>query len=169
MGYIYSIADDSGGGGSATTDSVANFAALPPAADETGFIWFVENAQGTQWLPGNLGGNYYPRGAYYSNGTEWIFQNSAAEATQSEVDTGVVTDKFVSPGTLAATPKITNSFQKNIDDTDDITEGVKTFVPALPSDNTKYLDGEGNFTTPAGGGGGATFGDIWAANTLNNC
>ena len=168
MGYIYTIFED-GGGVSATTDSALNFSALPAPADETGFIWFVETAQGTAWLPGNLGGNYYPRGAYYSNGSEWIFQNSASQATQGEVDAGIVSNKWVAPNTLAATPKITNSFQKNVDDTDDITEGVKTFVPALTSDAAQYLDGTGNFSTPAGGGGGASFAEIWAANTLNNC
>lgn len=101
MGYIYTLVDDGGGGGSGSTESVANFAALPPPADEAGFIWFVETAQGTAWLPGNFGGNYYPRGAYYSNGTEWIYQNSASQATQAEVNAGVIDDKFVSPNTLS--------------------------------------------------------------------
>lgn len=101
MGYIYTLIDDGGGGGSAATELAANFSALPPPADEAGFIWFVETAQGTAWLPGNFGGNYYPRGAYYSNGTEWIFQNSASQATQAEVNAGVIDDKFVSPNTLA--------------------------------------------------------------------
>jgi len=99
MGYIYTIADENGGG-SAEIDSALNYSALPPPLSEEGFIWFVENSEGTAWLPGNLGGNYYPKGAYYSNGVEWIFQNSAAQATQSEVNTGVILDKFLSPNTF---------------------------------------------------------------------
>lgn len=101
MGNIYTILEDAGASGGASPDSALNFSALPPPADETGFLWVVEQAQGTAWLPGNLGGNYYPRGPYYSNGTEWIFQNSASQATQAEVNAGVITDKFVSPNTLA--------------------------------------------------------------------
>lgn len=33
---------------------------------------YVRNDQGTPWLPGSLGGTYYPSGLYTFNGTEWV-------------------------------------------------------------------------------------------------
>ena len=98
MGWIYSDGLDAGGNGD--MESAANFAALPPFADHTGESFFVEAAQGTPWLPGSFGGNYYPRGVYYSNGIEWLYQENPGQATQTEVNAGIVTDKFVSPSTL---------------------------------------------------------------------
>ena len=38
-------------------------------------IAFVLNPQGTKWLPGSLGGNYYPKGVYKWTGTDWIANN----------------------------------------------------------------------------------------------
>jgi len=101
MGYVYELIDgNDGGGGSGQMESAANYSALPPAATETGFSWFVEASQGTAWLPGSLGGTYFPRGVYYSNGAEWLYQENPGQATQSEVIAGIVSDKWVSPETL---------------------------------------------------------------------
>lgn len=98
MGYVYEIVEDGGGGG-AETPSALNFSALPPASEEAGFLWFVENSQGLAWLPGSLGGTYYPRGSYYSNGTEWIYQENPGQATQAEANAGLISDKFIAPDT----------------------------------------------------------------------
>ena len=32
---------------------------------------YVFNSQGTQWLPGTIGGSYYPQGIYVYSGTTW--------------------------------------------------------------------------------------------------
>lgn len=135
-------------GAAETTDSVLNFAALPPAADENGFLWVAEQEQGSRWLL-----NYRPAGVYYSNGIEWIWQKSASQATQSEVNSGTILDKFVNPFTFLNSDKIVNSFQKNVDTTDDLTEGVKTLVPALTGNPLQFLNGAGVFSIPTGGGG----------------
>lgn len=79
---------------------VANFNALPPANTHGGKFFWCENAQGTAWLPGSLGGTYRPRGLYYSNGTTWNHQESAAQATQAIVDAGTNNDRFVTALTL---------------------------------------------------------------------
>lgn len=57
---------------------------------------------------------------------------------------------------------------------DIVTGNVSTlmhgFAPKLPGDGTKYLDGNGNYTVPAGGGGGtvtnvsSTSADLTVAN-----
>jgi hypothetical protein len=65
-----------------TTIVVPYFSNLPNPADaQTNFYW-VENSQGTKWLPWNLGGTYYPKGLYYSNGTAWSHMDTPYQATQ---------------------------------------------------------------------------------------
>lgn len=66
----------------------------------------VRNSQGTRWLPGSLGGTYYPKGYYISTGTDWeFFGEFSYQATQIDVDAGVISDQFVSPLTLANAAK----------------------------------------------------------------
>lgn len=91
------------GGGSGNVDiiHVLNFSALPdPTTVSLYDVYVVDNEQGTPWLPGRIGGTYYPAGAYYSNLIKWVYSESASQATQLEVDSGTVTDKFVTPSTL---------------------------------------------------------------------
>lgn len=80
---------------------VANYSALPSVAAAVGLFYWCEASQGTAWLPGSLGGTYYPKGQYYSNGTIWEYQETPSQATQSDVNTGTNTDKFVTPSTLS--------------------------------------------------------------------
>jgi len=95
-----------GGGDPATTVEiihVANYSALPdPTTVGLYDIYIVDNAEGTKWLPGSIGGTYYPAGAYYSNLVNWVYSESAGQATQAEVNAGTVTDKFVTPETLSS-------------------------------------------------------------------
>jgi hypothetical protein len=95
-----------GGGGTEITvvDDYAALLALPPTADT--FYW-CQNSQGTAWLPGSLGGTFYPKGIYYCFTTSPLvieFIETPYQATQVEVDAGTVTDKFVSPETLEGKP-----------------------------------------------------------------
>lgn len=75
---------------------VSTYSDLPAANTVSGQFFFVENNQGTKWL-----GTFYAKGLYYSNGTSWIYGGEfPINATQIEVDAGVIVDKFVSPNTL---------------------------------------------------------------------
>ncbi len=40
-------------------------------------IAYIYNSQGTPYLPGSWGGNYYPQGTYIYNGTNWVNDNNA--------------------------------------------------------------------------------------------
>ena len=91
----------SGGGAGTSITVVSNYSALPDPTTVSGKFYWCENSQGTAWLPGSLGGTYYSAGMYYSNGVTWSYMEVPFEATQAEVDAGTVTDKFVSPSTLA--------------------------------------------------------------------
>ena len=91
-----------GGGGTEiiVVDNYTALLALPPTADT--FYW-CENSQGTSWLPGSLGGTYYPKGMYYcanSVGPVLEYIEVPYQATQTEVDAGTVENKFVSPKTF---------------------------------------------------------------------
>ncbi len=74
---------------------------LPDADLHSGEFYWVTNSVGTQWLPGSLGGTYYKKGLYYSTGLTWETAPVPYQATQAEVNSAIVQDKFVTPSTLS--------------------------------------------------------------------
>lgn len=133
---------------------VANYSALPAANTVSGKFYWVSASQGTKWLPGSLGGTFYNKGLYYSNGTSWEYIDTPYQATQTEVNAGIVTDKFVTPETLEnstmyLTKLIDNSLWKvlnasNVQNTlDQIDEEI------LESRNTGLIHGGGITVTGA--------------------
>lgn len=48
---------------------------------KVGDLAYIYNSQGTSWLPGTIGGTYYPSGFYFWNGTNWESDRNAI-ATQ---------------------------------------------------------------------------------------
>lgn len=81
---------------------VNQYSDLPAANTVPDEYYHVLADQGTSWLPGWIGGTYYPKGFYYSNGATWAFVGEIPyQATQGTVDTGTAQDQFVSPATLA--------------------------------------------------------------------
>lgn len=91
-------------------DAFANLAGI--VDQNPGDVARVKNAQGIKWLPGTLGGTYYPSGFYEWDGAEWVMDDTlemVAEeldnilgdlpvvASQVETDTGVIDDKYISP------------------------------------------------------------------------
>lgn len=88
---------------------VTNYAALPDPTTVPNILYWVQTSQGTSWLPGSLGGTYYPKGTYYSNGIIWSYIDTPYQATQAEVNTGINDDKFVTP--LTFTTRVNAIFQ----------------------------------------------------------
>ena len=87
--------------GVGTNINLANtYSDLPAANLNSGVFYWVRNDQGTWWLPGSLGGNYYKKGLYFSNGTTWETAPVPYQATQLEVNAGTDQYKFVTPHTL---------------------------------------------------------------------
>ena len=134
---------------------VANYSALPDPTTVGDKFYWCENSQGTAWLPGSLGGTYYPRGLYYSNGTTWEYMETPIQATQAEVDAGIIDDRFVSPNTLYNADQwnsvkvklYTNGALNNDPNKLNLVEG---------SNMTITDDGSGNITFDAAGGGGGS-------------
>ena len=79
---------------------VENYNQLPSADSVTGKFYFVDSEQGTKWLPGSLGGSYYPKGLYHSTGIAWSYVEQPYQANFTEVNLGVNDSKFVTPYTL---------------------------------------------------------------------
>lgn len=74
---------------------------LPLAEEHNDEFYFVLNDQGTWWVPGTIVGTYYSKGFYYSNGIQWIFAgNIPYQASQSDVNAGLINNQFVTPLTL---------------------------------------------------------------------
>lgn len=111
------ITDNGDGTVTISTDAddiivVANYSALPTPGTVTGQFYWCSNSQGTSWLPGSLGGTYYNKGLYYSNGVSWEYLDTPYQATQAEVNTGTNTDKFVTPATLSSWTTLTTFFKQ---------------------------------------------------------
>lgn len=54
---------------------------------------YVYNSQGTAWLPGTVGGNYYPKGVYIYDGVNWTSdRNSIAIQLEADADANTFTD-----------------------------------------------------------------------------
>jgi len=85
-----------------------NYSALPDPATHVGYFYWVDEPQGTKWLPGKLGGTYYGPGLYYCNGITWKTADAPFQATQAEVDAGLVDNKFVTPLTLKNSAQVAN-------------------------------------------------------------
>lgn len=51
---------------------VNNYSDLLLEVATAGDFAYVENEQGTKWMPGSLGGTYYGSGLYYYTGSSWI-------------------------------------------------------------------------------------------------
>lgn len=77
----------SGGSGAVNISQKATDYASLVNGEEVGELAYVENSQGTKWLPGTLGGTYYPAGWYVWNGTNWVSdRNAIAKQLQDNID-----------------------------------------------------------------------------------
>ena len=100
----------SGGSGAGTViNTVSNFASLPdPTLASNDFYW-VSSATGYRII-----GTYKANGLYYSNGTSWEYIDAPTTATQSEVNTGTLTDKYLTPSTFENASKWTTKMDANV-------------------------------------------------------
>lgn len=112
MAIVRNSIKSSSGGNDITV--VANYSALPDPTTVSGKFYWCSASQGTSWLPGSLGGTYYNSGMYYSNGTTWEYINVPYQATQSEVDTGTNTDKFLTPKTFNDSAQLASKSDKEL-------------------------------------------------------
>ena len=73
---------------------------LPDPATHMGYFYWVASKEGTWWLPGKIGGTYYGKGLYSSNGVSWETADVPFQASQITVNAGLNDNQFVTPLTL---------------------------------------------------------------------
>jgi hypothetical protein len=116
-GYNLDIVDDgynNNNSGDTTFATVDTYNDLPSPTGLTDTFYVVLNSIGTEWLPGSVGGTFYSKGFYYSNGVTWSFLGDVPyQATQAQTDTGVLNTVFVTPNTLTNFSGLT-TYQKVI-------------------------------------------------------
>jgi hypothetical protein len=135
--YFTTLADLSSITPGTLINVVSNYSALPAANTVPGEFYWVENPQGTSWLPGPLGGTYYTNGLYYSNSTSWVYTDMPYNATQIEVDAGLNNNKFVTPLTFTNAAKwntkVSSVTGPAVDNTDPLNPVIQ-----LPTNLTFY-------------------------------
>ena len=133
-------------------DKVNTYSLLPSASSCTGNCYLVLNDQGTAWLPGSLGGTFYGKGIYYSNGFTWTLTGSVPyQATQQETNIGVSDSAFVTPLKLKNYTGFTQ-YQKIINLTTTGNTGSATFLNDFLNVPTYTLAGLGGQTQLNGNG-----------------
>ncbi len=113
--------DNGGGVGSVitVTQQVENYSSLVDG-ENIGEMSYVENSQGTSWLPSSLGGTYYPSGFYLWNGANWISDRNAIanQLEQSIINIDSKLDKNISSLPLLPTLLDTDKILVNRDGVD---------------------------------------------------
>jgi hypothetical protein len=105
-GFFFELTNEEVDPGSIPLDRFVNsYSDLPDPTTTQYQIWVCKNSEGNRWLPGSLGGTYYPEGGYVSDGVKWIYHKDNYQASQLEVNEGIVNNKWVSPLTLENTSK----------------------------------------------------------------
>jgi hypothetical protein len=79
---------------------VPNYSALPDPTTVPGQFFWVEDSEGTPWLPGSWGGTYHEDGLYYSTGTAWDTKDMPLNAPQMVVDAGTDDVMFMTSKTF---------------------------------------------------------------------
>jgi len=82
-----------GGSGSAPSDPINyradNYSGIVALATnpQLNELAYARSSEGTRWLPGSLGGTFFPAGLYYYDGASWVSDREAiAEQLQINVD-----------------------------------------------------------------------------------
>lgn len=102
-----------GGTGGGTSYIRAEFFSSLEDGGSVGDLAFVNTSQGTPWLPGTIGGSYYPSGWYLWNGTLWISdKNSIANQFETNINSlNTKVDKVV--GKELSDNNLTNLLKSN--------------------------------------------------------
>tara|TARA_R110002167_G_scaffold110087_4_gene280340 strand:+ start:5162 stop:5893 length:732 start_codon:yes stop_codon:yes gene_type:complete len=153
-----------GGAGSTHLGVFINYTDLiteyPTAA--TGDLAYVENSQGTFWLPGGMGGNFYSKGVYMFNGANW---DSSVDEISKQLEDN--TNDILSLQTA-----LTNHVNDLANPHDTTITKLDDTLITFPSDNQALIWDAGTskwINKDQTGGGEITLADVWAINTITNC
>ena len=104
-----------GVGGGVSYKRAASYSVLVDGG-AIGELAYVNTSQGTPWLPGTIGGQYFPSGWYLWNGTDWISdKNSIANQFETNINS-LNTKVNIVTGKGLSTNDFTNEAQTSITD-----------------------------------------------------
>ena len=109
-GFFFNVGGGGDTGSIPADQFVDTYSDLPDPTTVIYQIWIVKNSEGTSWLPGSLGGTYYPEGGYASDGIKWVYHKDSYQASQLEVDAGTVTNKWLTPFTFENAAKWSDKY-----------------------------------------------------------
>lgn len=74
-----------------TAQNYTDLLSTKPTGDFPGQLAYVIDSEGTAWLPGTLGGTYYPKGHYVWTGSAWLAdKNAVAKQLQDLIDSRII-------------------------------------------------------------------------------
>lgn len=145
-----------------TIPVATNYAALPLPATAVNKYYNVINSQGTAWLPGSLGGTYYAKGIYYSDGLTWEYVGEFPfQADQATVDGDTNNTEYVTALTLANYYKWATKLDLSVFQEQNQTTKEPTGFPNRTDSTFSFNDGTRTFTIQPTG---VSF-DIWTQGT----
>lgn len=145
-GFFFELISGSNSGVIPENQFVDTYSDLPDPSTTIYQIWVAKNSEGSQWLPGSLGGTYYPEGAYVSDGIKWISHKDSYQATQTEVNVGSITNKWVTPNTLLNSSKWNTKQNNRIVN---LQSNITTTLDAINfTDYINICTGNNNLTLP---------------------
>ena len=104
-----------GVGGGVSYKRAASYSVLVDGG-AIGELAYVNTSEGTPWLPGTIGGTYFPSGWYLWNGTDWISdKNSIANQFETNINS-LNTKVDIVSGKGLSTNDFTNEAQTSITD-----------------------------------------------------
>jgi len=75
------------GGSDAVANNYTELLTVDTSLFTGGELAYVNSSQGTAWLPGTLGGTYYPEGWYVWNGTAWVSNRNDISNELNDIET----------------------------------------------------------------------------------
>ena len=112
--WISATSTSGGGSGGVTYERATSYSTLTNGGS-VGDLAFVDSSEGTQWLPGSVGGSYYSSGWYLWNGTDWVSDKNAI-ANQFETNINSLNTKVdIVSGKGLSTNDLTNSLKTTYD------------------------------------------------------
>jgi hypothetical protein len=149
MAKVIDLAGEGGGVNSIGFTNVAqNYTALSLIAGVTGQLSYVIDSEGTAWLPGTLGGSYYPSGIYVYDGANWVSdRNAISQQLQINIDDIDALEVSVAGklDTVVAGTNIT------VDNTDPNNPIISSTGGGVSRNNYVLVKSKSDFPTPSAG------------------
>ena len=158
---------EQGGGFSYIEDNYTALLLITGALE--GQLAYIENSEGTKWLPSTLGGSYYPSGIYLYNGTSWVSDRNNIALTLNDVLTNrivVTQDNYTNTigGTIDSTKEYFIDGIVDLGATQITVPSTGISIKGYNFDASALISSEDNysmFVSDVGGSGNVLMSDLY--------